>query len=145
MEADQQAAEVMELSEIVGAFYGIAPKTDSVKRFVERQVWYHPEDGLQRSQLTEGQREALTRLEAIAEKLRVSGKTVRNRSHPGEERGGGLTGVVGLDGGGEVLEAVARLPMAGFHDRQNCLHESDPLDVLRAKRQLPPDHRVLPA
>lgn len=61
-----QEAEVLELSEIVGAFYGMAPKTDLVKKFVKRQVWYHPKDGLRRSELTDEQRATLTRLEVIA-------------------------------------------------------------------------------
>lgn len=59
-------AEVLELAEIVAAFYGIAPKTDSVKEFVERQVWYHPKSGLERSAMTDQQREILTQLEMIA-------------------------------------------------------------------------------
>ena len=68
-----KTAEVLELSEIVAAFYGIPPKTNTVKTFVERQVWYHPKINLQRSELTEQQRETLVRLEAIAkEGLRAS-------------------------------------------------------------------------
>ena len=63
-------AEVLELSEIVAAFHGIPPKTDTVKKFVERQVWYHPDNRLRRSELTEEQRATLTRLEAIAEENR---------------------------------------------------------------------------
>jgi hypothetical protein len=59
-------AEVLELSEIVAAFYGIAPQTVAVKEFVERQVWYHPKQGLKRSELSEEQQEVLARLEAIA-------------------------------------------------------------------------------
>lgn len=66
MGAHPEAAEVLELSEIVAAFYGIAPQTDAVKTFVERQVWYHPRCSVQRSGLTEEQRETLARLEAIA-------------------------------------------------------------------------------
>jgi hypothetical protein len=61
-----QEAEVLELAEIVAAFFGIAPKTDSVKEFVERQVWYHPRKGLRRSGLTDEQRQTLARLEMIA-------------------------------------------------------------------------------
>jgi len=61
-----KAADVLELCEIVAAFHGIVPKTDSVKRFVEHQVWYHPVNGRRRSELTQEHRETLSRLEAIA-------------------------------------------------------------------------------
>lgn len=57
--------DVRALSDIVAAFYGIAPKSDSVRSFVERQVWYHPNSGLQRSELAENQRELLARLDVI--------------------------------------------------------------------------------
>lgn len=60
------AEEVGELSEIVAAYYGITPESDSVRAFVERQVWYHPRRCLRRSDLSEVQRATLKRLEGIA-------------------------------------------------------------------------------
>jgi hypothetical protein len=35
-----------------------------------------------------------------------------------------LTGKVGAQGVGQVCETVARLPVAGCHDRQDRLHEA---------------------
>ena len=51
-----------------------------------------------------------------------------------------LTGEVGLQSVREVLEAVARLSMAGFDDGQNCFHKAAAFGALSAERQLPPDH-----
>ncbi|MHB8860939.1 MAG: hypothetical protein ACYC6N_00940 [Pirellulaceae bacterium] len=88
MGSDPQKIEVFELAEIVGAFYGIAPKSDSVKEFVERQVWYHPKSGLERSALTDEQRETLARLEMIAtEGLQASASIAEQPAH--DEEGGG--------------------------------------------------------
>jgi hypothetical protein len=50
-----------------------------------------------------------------------------------------LTGEVGLDGAGDVVEAVARLPMAGLHDGQNRLDEAAPRGALRPEGQLAPE------
>ena len=36
-------AEVLELREILATFFGIAPKTVAVKRFVEQQIWFNPQ------------------------------------------------------------------------------------------------------
>jgi hypothetical protein len=60
------ATEVLELAEIVAAFHGIPPTSDSVKEYVERQVWYHPSSELTRARLTDEQRQTLSRLEMIA-------------------------------------------------------------------------------
>ncbi len=38
-------ADLAELREIAAAFYGIAPKSASAKKFVEQQIWYHPKEG----------------------------------------------------------------------------------------------------
>ena len=59
-------ADVAELRDIAAAFYGIAPKSASAKKFVEQQIWYHPKDGLREAQLDEEQRAVLTRLDSIA-------------------------------------------------------------------------------
>jgi hypothetical protein len=60
-------ADLTELREIVAAFYGIAPQSKSGKAFVERQIWYHPKEGLRESDLGEEQRSVLKRLDAIIE------------------------------------------------------------------------------
>ena len=63
-------ADVLEMREIAAAFYGIAPKSESAKRFVERQKWYHPKKDLQEKQLTDEQQAVLKRLTAIAQKAK---------------------------------------------------------------------------
>jgi len=60
-------ADLKEMREIVAAYYGIAPQTDSAKEFVQRQIWYHPEKGLRESGLSAEQKAVLARLDAIAE------------------------------------------------------------------------------
>ena len=57
--------DLAELREIAAAFYGIAPKSASAKRFVEQQIWYHPNDGLREAGLNEDQRAVLARLDSI--------------------------------------------------------------------------------
>ena len=66
---------------------------------------------------------------------------LRNRSHPGEQRGGGLMGLVGLDRLRHEREHIPALLAAGLHRRQDPLHEPAASRALRAERQLPPDHR----
>jgi hypothetical protein len=58
-------ADLKEMREIAAAYYGIAPQSDSAKEFVERQIWYHPKEGLQEAGLTTEQKEVLARLDAI--------------------------------------------------------------------------------
>ncbi len=58
--------DLAELREIAAAFYGIAPKSESAKKFVEQQVWYHPKVGLQEAKLNDEQRAVLARLDAMA-------------------------------------------------------------------------------
>jgi hypothetical protein len=60
------AADVLELREIVAAFFGIAPHTASVKRLVQQQIWYNAQSGMGESELSEKQRAVLARLETIA-------------------------------------------------------------------------------
>ncbi len=57
--------DVAELREIAAAFYGLAPKSASAKKFVEQQIWYHPKDGLRETGLSEEQRAILTKLDSI--------------------------------------------------------------------------------
>ncbi len=59
-------ADMLELREITAAFYGIAPRTKSAKRFVEQQVWYHAKNGLRDSELNKKQQAILKRLDEIA-------------------------------------------------------------------------------
>ena len=59
-------ADVLELREIVAAFFGIAPQNAAVKRLAEQQVWYKPESKLRESELSESQRAVLARLASIA-------------------------------------------------------------------------------
>ena len=60
--------DVRELREILAAFYGVAPRTASVKRFVEQQVWFNPQSKASESMLSEPRRAVLARLEVIANK-----------------------------------------------------------------------------
>ena len=60
--------DVRELREILAAFYGIAPRTASVKRFVEQQVWFNPQSKGSESVLSEPRRAVLACLEVIANK-----------------------------------------------------------------------------
>lgn len=59
-------ADVTAMREVVAAFYGIAPKPESAKKFVQRQVWYHPKKGLQEAGLNAEQLAVLKRLDAMA-------------------------------------------------------------------------------
>ena len=52
-----------------------------------------------------------------------------------------MTGEVGLHRVRDVLEAVARLAMAGFDNCQDRFHKAAAAGALSAERQLPPDHR----
>jgi hypothetical protein len=54
-----------EMREIVAAFYGIIPQSKSAKEFAERQIWYHPQKGLQEMWLPANKRAVLKRLDAI--------------------------------------------------------------------------------
>jgi hypothetical protein len=64
--AEPKKVDVSELREIAGAFYGIAPHTDSAKKFVEKQIWYHPKNGLRESELDDNRQAVLKRLDVIA-------------------------------------------------------------------------------
>ena len=68
-------AEVLELLEIVEAFYGRPPKTESVRRFVEGQVWYHPRRSWSLADVPYLQRGVIPRLKWIARhrKTRIDG------------------------------------------------------------------------
>jgi len=76
MGSHPKEAEVLELSEIVAAFFGVVPETESVKEFVERQVWYHPKKDLRPSGLTDDQREIINRLEKIAKEAGKAKRTI---------------------------------------------------------------------
>ena len=58
-------ADLLELREIAAAFYGIAPKSNSAKRFVKQQIWYHANKGLRESKLTEKQQAILAHLDGM--------------------------------------------------------------------------------
>ena len=60
--------EVLELREMVAAFFGVAPKTASVRRLVEQQVWYEPQSKLGESELSQSRKAVLERLRAIADR-----------------------------------------------------------------------------
>ena len=88
-------ADVLELREITAAFFGVAPQTASVKRFVEHQVWYNPKSKLRESDLNEAQRAVLARLKKIADD---------QRSAPGHEKAGTKGGESGAKNGrGPIL------------------------------------------
>jgi len=59
-------ADVLELREIVAAFFGVVPQTASVKRLAEQQVWYNPKSRVSESELSGPQRAVLARLTTIA-------------------------------------------------------------------------------
>ena len=63
-------ADVLELREIMAAFFGIAPHTALVKRFVEQQIWYKRQSKLNEPQLTEPRRAILGRLTNLANQQR---------------------------------------------------------------------------
>jgi hypothetical protein len=58
--------DMLELREIVAAFFGVAPQTASVKRLAEQQVWYDPQSKVNESELSEPRRAVLARLKTIA-------------------------------------------------------------------------------
>jgi len=74
--------DVLELREIVGAFFGIEPKTASVKRLVECQVWYQPESHLGGPRLSEARRAVLKRLQVIADEIEQKTKQTHSQTEP---------------------------------------------------------------
>lgn len=58
--------DVLDLREILAAFYGIAPQTASVKRLVEQQIWFDPRSKASEATLSVPRRAVLASLEAIA-------------------------------------------------------------------------------
>ena len=65
--AKPKKTNVLELREIAAAFYGIAPNTESAKKFAEQQIWYHPKKWIRDSELSEKRQAVLRRLDAISE------------------------------------------------------------------------------
>jgi len=63
-------ADGLELREVVAAFSGVAPQTASVKRLVERQVWFRPQSTVRETELSKPHRAVLERLKTIADKPR---------------------------------------------------------------------------
>jgi hypothetical protein len=59
-------ADLMELREIAAAFYGVAPHTESAKRFVKQQIWYDANSGLRESQLNQKRQAILKHLDEMA-------------------------------------------------------------------------------
>ncbi len=59
-------ADLLELREITAAFYGIAPQSESAKKFAVQQIWYHPKSGLRESELSDNQQAVLKSLDSIA-------------------------------------------------------------------------------
>jgi hypothetical protein len=72
-------ADLLELREIVAAYFGVPPQTVSVNRLVEQQVWYNPQSKVSESQLSEPRRAVLARLTKIADD---------QKNVPAEERKG---------------------------------------------------------
>jgi hypothetical protein len=60
-------ADILELREVLAAFFGVAPSTGSVRRIVEKEVWYNPKSKLSESRLSETQRAILSRLSRLAD------------------------------------------------------------------------------
>ena len=60
-------ADVLELREIVAAFFGVAPQTDAVRHFVAQQVWYDPNNNVSESKLSERKTAVLARLKRFAD------------------------------------------------------------------------------
>jgi hypothetical protein len=58
-------ANLAEMRDIAAAFYGIAPRSESAKKFVEQQVWYHPKKDMQEAKLDAEQKAVLARLDAM--------------------------------------------------------------------------------
>jgi hypothetical protein len=74
-------ADILELREVLAAFFGVAPKTGQVRRIAEKEVWYNPKSKLNESQLSETQRAILSRLTRLAEaqnKLPMKSEPARN-------------------------------------------------------------------
>lgn len=65
--AKPKKTDVLELREIAAAFYGIAPHTESAKKFAGQQIWYHPKKGMRESELSKKRQDLLKRLNALAE------------------------------------------------------------------------------
>ncbi len=59
--------DILELREVLAAFFGVPPQSDSVRRIVEKEVWYNPKSKLSESQLSEAQRAVLSRLSRVAD------------------------------------------------------------------------------
>jgi hypothetical protein len=60
-------ADILELREVLAAFFGVPPQTGPVRRIVEKEVWYSAKSKLTESQLSETQRAILSRLSRIAD------------------------------------------------------------------------------
>ena len=67
-------ADILELREVLAAFFGVAPSTGSVRRIVEKEVWYNPKSKLSESRLSETQRAILSRLSRLADTQTRSGR-----------------------------------------------------------------------
>jgi hypothetical protein len=59
--------DILELREVLAAFFGVPPQSGPVRRIVEKEVWYSAKSKLTESQLSETQRAILSRLSRIAE------------------------------------------------------------------------------
>ncbi|MBN1589877.1 MAG: hypothetical protein JW888_10215, partial [Pirellulales bacterium] len=88
--------DVLELRETVGAFYGIIPQTASVRRFVEQQIWYHPQKKLRESDLGKSRRAVLTRLKQIADRAASASSPSAEPPHSAPLVSYGNLGVEGM-------------------------------------------------
>ncbi len=59
--------DILELREVLAAFFGVPSQSDAVRRIVEKEVWYNAKSKLSESQLSEAQRAVLSRLSQIAD------------------------------------------------------------------------------
>ena len=65
--------DLLELREIVAAFFGVAPQSASVKRLVAQQVWYNPQSKLSEAALDESRIGVSgPRLKRLADRATVS-------------------------------------------------------------------------
>lgn len=75
-------ADVLELREIVAAFFGVAPQTASVKRLVEQQVWYNPQSKATESDLSKSRQVVLARIKTIADNQKTLPRDSKPRVSP---------------------------------------------------------------
>ncbi len=71
---------VLELRELLAAFFGVPPKSETVKDFASTQVWFTPDRAIKESELTAEQKAILTRLEEIANNLPADDPKKRNKT-----------------------------------------------------------------